>query len=75
MRRCEKGKSGYSRITNKYRIDSMSLLILTSVRENAIFKIYNAMREKYGYDEWRFIEIANDIRDIRNQLKTKIAGI
>jgi len=32
----------------------------------------NAVREKYGWDEWRFIEIANDIREIKNQL---IAGI
>jgi len=30
-------------------------------------------RQKYEMDEWAFIEIANDIRDIKNQLKTKIA--
>ena len=32
----------------------------------------NAVREKYEYDEWYFIEIAKDIRDIRNQLRAKI---
>lgn len=28
----------------------------------------NMVRERYGYDEWRFIEIAGDIRDIKNDL-------
>jgi len=32
----------------------------------------NAVHEKYGYDEWRFIEIANDIRDIKPQLAAAI---
>ncbi|MEI7850768.1 MAG: hypothetical protein WCH86_02965 [Kiritimatiellales bacterium] len=32
-------------------------------------------RQKYEMDDWAFIEIANDIRDIKNQLKTKIAGL
>lgn len=32
----------------------------------------NNAREQYGYDEWDFIEIANDISDIKNQLKNKI---
>ncbi len=34
----------------------------------------NSVREKYGYDEWRFIEIAGDIRDIKNQLIAAIEG-
>jgi len=28
----------------------------------------NTVREKHGFDEWRFIEIAADIRDIKNQI-------
>ncbi|MGB4571915.1 MAG: DEAD/DEAH box helicase family protein [Rectinemataceae bacterium] len=32
----------------------------------------NAVREKYGWDEWAFIEVANDIRYIRNQILAKI---
>ena len=35
----------------------------------------NAVRDKYGWDEWAFIEIANDIRDIQNQLMAKIESI
>lgn len=35
----------------------------------------NAVREKYGFDEWAFIEIANDIRDIKNQLLAKISDL
>lgn len=35
----------------------------------------NSAREKYGYDEWRFIEIAGDIRDIKNQLIAVIEGV
>ncbi len=34
----------------------------------------NAVREQYGYDEWRFIEIAGDIRDIKNELLAVIEG-
>ena len=34
----------------------------------------NAVRERYGHEAWDFIEIANDIRDIKNQLTAKIAG-
>jgi len=33
------------------------------------------VRERYGYGRWHFIEIANDIRDIRSQLLDKIAEI
>lgn len=35
----------------------------------------NALRDKYAYPEWHFIEIANDIRDIKNQLKHKIRNL
>ena len=34
----------------------------------------NNLREQYGYDEWRFIEIAGDIRDIKNELLAVIEG-
>lgn len=40
--------------------------------ENYWIPAVNNVREKYGYDEWQFIEIANDIRDIKNQLVAKI---
>lgn len=35
----------------------------------------NSVRDKYGYDQWHFIEIANDIRQIRTQLKEKISEV
>jgi type III restriction enzyme len=34
----------------------------------------NAVRDQYGYNEWRFIEIAGDIRDIKNELLAVIEG-
>lgn len=34
----------------------------------------NGVRGKYGYDEWRFIEVAGDIRDIKNQLIAAVEG-
>lgn len=37
--------------------------------------VINAVRDKYGWDEWAYIEIANDIRDIQNQLVAKIESI
>lgn len=43
--------------------------------ENRWLPAVNAVQEKYGYDEWAFIEIANDIRDIKNQLIDKINSI
>jgi type III restriction enzyme len=43
--------------------------------ENRWLPAVNAVREKYGYDEWAFIEIANDIRDIKNQLIAKIGAL
>ena len=35
----------------------------------------NAIRDQYDMDEWYFIEIANDIRIIKNQLADKIGEI
>ncbi len=43
--------------------------------ENRWLPAVNAVREKYGYDEWAFIEIAGDIRDIKKLLKEKIASL
>lgn len=43
--------------------------------ENRWLPAVNAVKDKYGYPEWHFIEIANDIRDIKNQLTDKIASI
>ncbi len=43
--------------------------------ENRWLPAVNAVREKYNYPEWHFIEIKNDIRDIKNQLTDKIASL
>ncbi|MCS6978614.1 MAG: DEAD/DEAH box helicase family protein [Flavobacteriales bacterium] len=43
--------------------------------ENRWLPAVNAVKDKYGYPEWHFIEIAHDIRDIKNQLTEKIASI
>ncbi|MCF8332437.1 MAG: DEAD/DEAH box helicase family protein [Bacteroidales bacterium] len=43
--------------------------------ENRWLPAVNAVREKYNYDRWEFIEVANDIRDIRNQLIDKIKSM
>lgn len=43
--------------------------------ENRWLPAVNAVRRHYGYEEWYFIEIANDIRDIKNQLTDKIRSI
>ena len=40
--------------------------------ENRWLPAVNAVRDRYGYNEWHFIEIANDLRDIKNQLISKI---
>jgi type III restriction enzyme len=36
--------------------------------ENRWIPAVNALKDKYEYPEWHFIEVANDIRNIRNQL-------
>ncbi len=41
--------------------------------ENRWLPAVNAVREKYDYDAWAFVEIAGDIRDIKNQLQDFIA--
>ncbi len=35
----------------------------------------NNIKDQYAFDEWDFIEIANDISDIKNQLKNKINDV
>ena len=42
--------------------------------ENRWLPAVNAVRDKHAYPEWQFIEIANDIRNIKNQLLEKIGG-
>jgi type III restriction enzyme len=43
--------------------------------ENRWLPAINAFKKKYNYPEWHFIEIANDIKDIKNQLIAKIESI
>jgi type III restriction enzyme len=43
--------------------------------ENRWIPAVNALKEKYEYPEWHFIEVANDIRNIKNQLIEKIQSI
>ena len=43
--------------------------------ENRWLPAVNAVKDRYGYDEWHFIEIANDIRDIKNRLLDKIESL
>jgi len=43
--------------------------------ENRWIPAVNALKDKYEYPEWHFIEIANDIRNIKNQLIEKIQSI
>lgn len=43
--------------------------------ENRWLPAVNAMKEKFEYDEWHFIEVANDVRNIKNQLFEKINSL
>lgn len=43
--------------------------------ENRWIPAVNSFREKYQYPEWHFIEVADDIRNIKNQLIEKIQSI
>lgn len=43
--------------------------------ENRWIPSVNSLREKYQQPEWHFIEIANDIRDLKNQLIEKINSL
>jgi type III restriction enzyme len=40
--------------------------------ENRWLPAVNSAKDKFGYDEWHFIEIKEDIRDIKNELLDKI---
>ncbi|MEZ4960425.1 MAG: DEAD/DEAH box helicase family protein [Saprospiraceae bacterium] len=40
--------------------------------ENRWLPAVNAVREKYEFDEWAFLEVAMDIRDVKNQIIDKI---
>ncbi len=43
--------------------------------ENRWLPAVNAARYKYEMHEWAFIEIANDVRNIKNQLREKINSL
>ncbi|HYX05543.1 MAG TPA: hypothetical protein VE912_02295, partial [Bacteroidales bacterium] len=43
--------------------------------ENRWLPAVNAVQEKYDFDEWHFLEIANDIRNARQLLMEKIQSI
>lgn len=43
--------------------------------ENRWLPGVNSIREQYCFDEWDFIEVANDIHDIKNQLLAKIREV
>lgn len=43
--------------------------------ENRWLPAVNSLRDKYNYPEWHFIEVANDIRDIKNQIIEKIQSV
>ncbi len=43
--------------------------------ENRWLPAVNAVRDKYEMHEWAFIEIANDVRNIKNQLRDKINSL
>lgn len=43
--------------------------------ENRWIPAVNALKDKYGYPEWHFIEVANEIRNIKNQLTEKIQNL
>ena len=43
--------------------------------ENRWLPAVNSVRDRFGYDEWHFIEVRDDIKDIRNELIDKIESI
>ncbi|HMO81522.1 MAG TPA: DEAD/DEAH box helicase family protein [Pyrinomonadaceae bacterium] len=43
--------------------------------ENRWIPAVNAVREKHGMDEWRYIEIRDDIRDFKNEILQEITTI
>lgn len=70
--------------TDSGRVISLIVEITGMNRDKAAKKQYvedrwlpaaNAVREQYDMDQWFFVEIANDIRPIKNQLADKIGEI
>jgi hypothetical protein len=45
--------------------------IAPSSRNGTFSGAINALKDKYEYPEWHFIEVENGIRDIKNQLINK----
>jgi type III restriction enzyme len=43
--------------------------------ENRWLPAVNSVKDKFGYEQWDFIEIEGDIRDIKNELVDKFAQI
>lgn len=43
--------------------------------ENRWLPAVNSARDRHGYDEWHFLEVREDIRDIKNELMDKIESI
>ena len=43
--------------------------------ENRWLPAVNSVKDKYGYDEWHFLEVKEDIRDIKNELLDKIESM
>ena len=43
--------------------------------ENRWLPAVNEVRDKYNMQEWHFIEIANDIRNIKQQLTNKVMSL
>lgn len=54
------GANKKDKATKKYYVDKLWLPAV------------NAVRDKYGYDEWRFVEVAEDIRFLKNEIMAAI---
>jgi type III restriction enzyme len=54
------GANKKDKATKKYYVDKLWLPAV------------NAVRDKYGYDEWRFVEVAEDIRFLKNKIMAAI---
>lgn len=73
-------KSNHQPLKTKYLIIEISGMSNDKAEkkwfvENRWIPAVNALKEKYEYPEWHFIEIANDIRNIKNQLIEKIQSM
>ena len=67
-------------VTNKHLIVEISGMSKDKAEkkwfvEDRWIAAVNALKEKYEYPEWHFIEIANDVRNIKNQLIEKVASL